>query len=176
VTARPDEATTVTPTTADRESYRNVCDQVAKIGAEAMSLAALRAGSGNRPLVMFMAASGSVIEHVVDVLHLEPGDLHAALHVPAVSLAPGETATTFPDDDDVVSVATTGFGARRAMAMMDVPKAAQLASMVPGQRGVVLFCAARQDFIDEVATLLGITPDAVDTILESGDGHRLARP
>lgn len=167
---------TIIPTTADRESYRDLCDQVARIGAESMASAALRAGSGVRPLVMFLAAKGTSIDDVVDVLHLEPGDLHAALHVPAVKLASGDTATTFPDDDDDVSVAMTGYAARRGLALVDLPGAAQLAALVPGQRGVILFMAARGDFIDEVATLLGLTPDAVDTIIADGDGLRHARP
>lgn len=170
------DETTVTPTTADRASYRSLCDQVAKIGAESMASAALRAGSGVRSLVMFLAAANADIDDVVDVLHLEPGDVANALHVPAATPVPDEERTVFPDDDDLVPTAATGYAARRAMAMMDVPQAAQLAGLVPGQRGVVLFCASRGDFVDEVSALLGITPDAVDTILESGDGLRLPRP
>jgi hypothetical protein len=174
--ARPDETATVTPTADDVLAYRNVCDQVARIGAEAMASAALRAGSAIRSLAMFMAASGVTIDEVISMLRLEPGDVANALRVPAVKLAPGETATTFPDDDDLVPVATTGYAARRGLALADLPRTAQLAALVPGQRGVILFMAARGDFIDEVGALLGLTPDAVDTILESGDGLRLPRP
>lgn len=170
------DETTVTPTTADRASYRSLCDQVAKIGAESMASAALRAGSGVRSLVMFLAAANADIDDVVDVLHLEPGDVANALHVPAATPVPDEERTVFPSDDVVSVAALTGYAARRGLALVDVPEAAQLAAMVPGHRGMILFAAARGDFIDEVATLLGITPDAVDLIIESGDGLRLPRP
>jgi hypothetical protein len=173
---RPDEIATVMVTVEDRESYQRVSDRVARIGAGPMANAALRAGTGVRSLILFMAASGATIEVVIARLHLEPGDVADALHTPAAAPVPDEERTVFPDDDDLVSVAATGYAARRELALLDVPGAAQLAGLVPGVRGVVLFCASRDDFIDEVSALLSITPDAVDDIIESGDGLRCVRP
>ena len=48
--------------------------------------------------------------------------------------------------------------------------------MVPGSRGIVLFCASRGDDHDDVAAMLKISRAEVEAILTGGDGHHVTRP
>jgi|GEM_PF-2166318 len=67
------------PTPGDVAAYESLCNLAQRLGRERMALKALDAGIGTFPVAMFMAARADPIEHVFDVLRLEPGDLEETI-------------------------------------------------------------------------------------------------
>jgi hypothetical protein len=55
-----------------------------------------------------------------------------------------------------------------------VADASRLAGLVPGVRGLALFCAARGDTNRLACEALGMTREELDTLIVAEDGHRLA--
>lgn len=160
----------------DRFAYARLVDLMDRIGPERMASGATRVRATTHALAMILVARGAGIDEVVDVLGLNPGDLANACPTPTATPLPPGTATVFPDDDDDGDVPPpTGFRGRSLMALFEVPQAAQLAAMVPGVRGIALFAAARGDTSYDIATMLGISVEDVETILTDMDGEHLVR-
>lgn len=168
-----DAETVPSPIDADVAAFDHVLNAAARVGAEQLALAALRVGNGTRTLVMLLAAWGASIGEVVNVLGLESGGLAAVLDVPAPKPLPDGERTTFFDDDADAPGDLSGYRGRRLLTVIDVPEptAAQLARLVPGVRGLVLFAAARGDLSSEIAQHLGTSCAEIDAILREGDGH-----
>lgn len=110
-----DAETVPSPIDADVADFDHVLNAAARVGAEQLTLAALRVGNGTRALVMLLAARGASIGEVVNVLGLESGGLAAVLDVPAPKPLPDGERTTFFDDDADGGAAGPA-GARRARA------------------------------------------------------------
>ncbi len=160
----------------DRVAFSRLVDLRERLGPDRMASGAVRVRGTVHALAMVMVARGAGIDEVIDTLHLDPGDLARACPTPtATPLPPGEVGTVFPDDDDDALPAPSGYRGRSLLALFEVPEAASLARLVPGQRGIVLFCASRGDTSNDVAAMLGITVDQVEAVLADGDGDHLDR-
>lgn len=165
----------------DRVAYARLVDLRERSGPERMVSGATRVRGTIHAIAMLMVARGAGIDEVIDTLHLEPGGLARACPAPTTTtLPPGETATTFPDDDDdALPAPLTAYAARTRAVLLDEvrePAAATLARLVGGKRGLILFAIARGDDREEIAGMLKINPAEVEAILAEGDGMHLDRP
>ncbi len=132
---------------------------------------------------MLAAARNTDIDEVLRILHLEPGQLAAIVNVaipPPAPPLPADQATTFPDDDDDAAVSEAGpyLTRQRLVLLRHVPEpvAARLAALMPGQAGVILFAIARGDAIDDIAAMLKVSVEEIDTVLRDLSGQHLTRP
>ncbi len=175
---------TATPTAADAAAWTAVCDLARRVGPDRAAGVALYASGDPRwPLVLLLAARGTGIDDVVQVLRLDPGELAAiagvSLPAPASPVPPDE-ATVFPDDDDGDPDPAPGpYATRHRLVLLrelPEPVAASLAGLVPGPVGIVLFLIARGDSRHDVAEVLGVSVDDVDAMLRDRDGHHVVRP
>lgn len=159
----------------DRVAFGRLVDLRDRLGPDRLAGGAVHVRSPIHALALVLVARGATVEQVINTLRLDPGDLAKACPTPTVTPLPPGERTVIPDE---LPVNDDPYARRRRLVTLgDVPEpaAAALAVMVSGVRGLVLFMIARGDDRYDVAKTLGITIEAVDTILADTDGDHLVR-